>query len=79
MITGSSMDIIEFHNKMKQHCESLNGECSQCCFLEYCYSQKRDIYNDFLSDVIFSLSKNEDSNKDTSAQVIHNHHNVFRP
>ena len=33
----------------------------------------------FLSDVIFSLSKNEDSNKDTSAQVIHNHHNVFRP
>ena len=73
------MDIIEFHNKMKQHCESLNGECSQCCFLEYCYSQKRDIYNDFLSDVIFSLSKNEDSNKDTSAQVIHNHHNVFLP
>ena len=73
------MDIIEFHNKMKQHCESLNGECPQCCFLEYCYSQKRDIYNDFLSDVIFSLSKNEDSNKDTSAQVIHNHHNVFRP
>ena len=73
------MDIIEFHNKMKQHCEILNGECSQCCFLEYCYSQKRDIYNDFLSDVIFSLSKNEDSNKDTSAQVIHNHHNVFRP
>ena len=73
------MDIIEFHNKMKQHCESLNGECSQSCFLEYCYSQKRDIYNDFLSDVIFSLSKNEDSNKDTSAQVIHNHHNVFRP
>ncbi len=73
------MDIIEFHNKMKQHCESLKGECSQCCFLEYCYSQNRDIYNDFLSDVIFSLSKNEDSNKDTSAQVIHNHHNVFRP
>ena len=73
------MDIIEFHSKMRQHCESLNGNCSQCCFLEYCYSQKRDIYNDFLSDVIFSLSKNEDSNKDTSAQVIHNHHNVFRP
>ena len=73
------MDIIEFHSKMKQHCESLSGNCSQCCFLEYCYSQKRDIYNDFLSDVIFSLSKNEDSNKDTSAQVIHNHHNVFRP
>ncbi|MBE5713363.1 MAG: hypothetical protein EGR22_04095 [Ruminococcaceae bacterium] len=71
------MDIIEFHSKMKQHCESLNGNCSQCCFLEYCYSQKRDIYNDFLSDVIFSLSKNEDSNKGTSAQVIHNHHNVF--
>ena len=73
------MDIIEFHSKMKQHCESLIGNCSQCCFLEYCYFQKRDIYNDFLSDVIFSLSKNGDSNKDISAQVIHNHHNIFRP
>ena len=73
------MDIIEFHSKMKQHCESLNGNCSQCCFLEYCYSQKRDVYSDFLNDVISCLSKSEDSNKDISAQVIHNHHNVFRP
>lgn len=73
------MDIIEFHNKMKQHCESLNGECSQCCFLEYCYSQKRDIYSGFLNEVISRLSNNEDSDKDIFAQVIRNHHNVFRP
>jgi|GEM_PF-1236436 hypothetical protein len=71
------MDIIEFHSKMKQHCESLNGNCSQCCFLEYCYSQKRDIYNDFLSDVISCLSKNGDSDKDIYAQVIRNRHNVI--
>lgn len=73
------MDIIEFHSKMKQHCESLNGNFSQCCFLEYCYSQKRDIYNDFLNEVISRLSKNGDSDKDIYAQVIRNRHNVFRP
>lgn len=35
------MTATEFHGKMKQHCENLNGECSQCCFLDYCYSQKK--------------------------------------
>lgn len=73
------MDVLEFHSKMKQHCESLNGECSQCCYLEYCYSQKRDVYRDFLDDIISSFSKDEDSDKDIFVQVIHNRHNVFRP
>lgn len=53
------MTTTEFHGKMKQHCESLNGDCSQCCFLDYCYSQKRDITEDFLGEVTTRLSEDE--------------------
>ena len=73
------MDIKEFHIKMKQHCEHLEGECSKCRFLEYCYSQARDIHIDFLEQVMYRLSAYEESNKDIFSRVIRNHHNVFRP
>ena len=69
------MDIFEFHNKMKQHCQSVKGVCSECCFLEYCYSKKRDIQKDFIEDIIGQLLKNADENKDKSFQVIRNRYN----
>ena len=72
------MGIIEFHKKMKQHCDSLEGNCQRCCFLDYCYSQKRDIYNDFLTEVISRLSEKQDNDMDIFYQVIHNRHNVVQ-
>lgn len=73
------MTTTEFHGKMKQHCESLDGECSQCCFLDYCYSQKRDITEDFLGKVMDRLSEDEEKRAGTSDSAIHNRHNVFYP
>lgn len=72
------MEVTEFHKKMKQHCDSLNGDCQKCCFLEYCYSQKRDIHDDFLSDVISRLSVKQGDGTDISDQVIRNRHNVVQ-
>lgn len=71
------MNTDEFHSKMKQHCDKLNGECSQCCFLEYCYSQKRDVYGAFLDEVVNRLSENAVGNTDKCVRVIRNPNNVF--
>lgn len=72
------MEVKEFHDKMKQHCDSIEGNCRKCCFLDYCYSQKRDIYDDFLTEVISHLSEKQDNDRDTYDQVIRNRHNVVQ-
>ena len=72
------MEVTEFHKKMKQHCDRLNGDCQKCCFLEYCYSQKRDIHYDFLSEVISRLSVKQGDGTDISDQVIRNRYNVVQ-
>lgn len=71
------MNIKEFHKKLKQHCDKLNGDCTQCCFVDYCYSQARDIYDDFLEEITHLLSTNEEDSKGISSGVIRNRHNVF--
>lgn len=71
------MDIYEFHRKMKQHCDKLFGNCSQCCFLDYCYSSKMDIRDEFLAQVVTALSENEENDTDKGAPVIHNRYNVL--
>lgn len=73
------MNIQEFHKKLKQHCDKLNGECRQCCFVDYCYSQKRDVYGKFLTQVVSRASNLSDSDTDNDAQVIHNQNNVSSP
>lgn len=71
------MDIFEFHRKMKQHCDRRSGNCSQCCFLDYCYSSKMDIYDDFLADVLSALSSCEESDMDSEIPPVRNRHNVL--
>ena len=73
------MEAIEFHAKMKQHCDGINGDCRQCCFRDYCYSQARHIHTDFLQKVIECLLTPLDNDTDISCQVIRNPDNVFRP
>lgn len=70
------MTLNEFHQKLKQHCDRIKGTCRQCCYIDYCYSQKRDIYEDFLAEVISRLSDQSDNDKDTCVRVIHNHYNA---
>ncbi|MGN1102202.1 MAG: hypothetical protein ACI4RG_08425, partial [Huintestinicola sp.] len=71
------MEIYEFHSKMKQHCNKLSGDCSQCCFIDYCYSSKMDICDEFLAQIVTALSENEDNDTGKGAPVIHNHCNVL--
>ena len=71
------MNIYEFHRKMKQHCDNRSGNCSQCCFIDYCYSSKMDIRDDFLSKIISTLSANEDTDRDKDDPIIRNRYNVF--
>lgn len=72
------MEIIEFHAKMKQHCDKIHGDCQQCCFLDYCYSQARDIHTDFLQKIIECLLTSQDNDKDISCRVIRNPGNLCR-
>lgn len=75
------MTIEKFHEKIKQYCDRLNGDCRKCCFLDYCYSQKRDIKADgeFLKQVVNLLSADEGNDKGIYGQVIHNPDNVYAP
>lgn len=56
---GETMTVNKFHKKLKRHCDKLSGDCQRCRFVDYCYSQQRDIHEDFLKEVIKSLSKNK--------------------
>lgn len=62
------MNIFEFHSKLSRHCNDINGECSECKFIDYCYSQKRDIHSDFIENIISGLSSE-------SNDIIKNPHN----
>lgn len=73
------MYVQKFHKIMKQHCNRVKGDCRKCCFVDYCYSQKRDINEDFLTEIISQLSNLSDTDKDIFVPVIHNRHNVCRP
>ena len=71
-----SVKITEFHEKLKQHCAKINGDCRQCCLLDYCYSQKQDVNSEFVEKIIDFLLNCEDNDKDISCQVIRNPDNV---
>ena len=71
------MTLDGFHEKLKQHCNRIEGNCRQCCYIDYCYSQKRDIHKDFLEEIISHLSNQSDNDKDISVQVIHNRYNSY--
>lgn len=32
------MEVHDFYHKLKQHCESLDGDCQQCHFNDFCYT-----------------------------------------
>lgn len=71
------MTVNKFHKKLKRHCDKLSGNCQRCRFVDYCYSQQRDIHEDFLKEVIKSLSKNEDENTGKFSPVIQNRYNFL--
>ena len=71
------MNVKKKKKKMKQHCDKIEGDCRKCCYLDYCYSQKRDIHEDFLSEIITSLSKKSDNDTGIFAPVIRNRHNAL--
>ena len=71
------MDIYEFHQKIKQHCDSRSGDCSQCCFLDYCYSSKMDIHEDFLAEVVSVLSSYGGNGTGSDGPMVRNRYNVL--
>lgn len=56
------MDCVEFHDKIKQHCEQQIDGCPKCCMRLYCYSPPIERTQHMVNEVIAYLELNSVNN-----------------
>ena len=52
-----NLEITEFFQKLKQHCQSNDGDCKQCCFNDFCYTAPRSLTDCMLNQSLDFLEK----------------------
>lgn len=51
------MQLMEFFQKLKQHCRQVDHTCIGCCFRDFCYCVPKDYTEEFINKIIDHLSK----------------------
>lgn len=54
------MDVFEFYEKLKQHCNKTNKKCTQCCVRLFCYISPNEMTNQIIQSTMFYLTEDED-------------------
>lgn len=50
------METKEFHRAMKEHCQSVQAECQNCCMRLYCYTPPCEQTDGMIDNIISFLS-----------------------
>lgn len=72
------MEQKEFYRAMKDHCQSMNAECENCCMRLYCYTPPCNM-TDFMMDKVISFLATEHSHSGNENHSDHRSESVQMP